>query len=476
MKFERNKACPCGSGKKYKKCHYGRPFSPERHMTVNMRNRVLIRAAEEIFGFRMGRSWQDFKKNISGEEIRAFYEVQANLWRPDTDWFAVMPPSNSGELRGLYLGDIRPELILRNVVRFSLYSDHIYVVDPFHNPWLIKAEFNPIDNPDQFKADTLKLLYFLFQVAPWIESGIVQLIPDPGDFDYGLKKEAFLAAKERRKGQAPHEKDMEEARIVGQQELQRVLLALPDDALFSQIERSGQKLTDKQKQNFLTYARKTLHGDPLALEQPITRANARQASQLMALRGGANLETALLISAATGAFLYTNMAGRWEEIASAREELNETARLWSPLAKAFQDLSFLFLNNVDVSFANSLREDGRLESFRSLLRKIGKGATDVSGNGSSLEAYVRDCKDELVGEYKKAESEWAKIQEEFIKWAGGGAIAGTTGLMSGHLVPSVASLAAAALNTMHQLWLRHFRRQQFRAANPMSVFIDLVRK
>src|SRR5262249_36302421 len=105
MKFSRNQQCPCGSRKKYKRCHYGKPFSAERDMTVNMRNRVLLRAAEDIFGFRAGRTWNDFKKNISGAEIRRFYEIQADLWRPDLDWFSVMPKPDE-RLRGLYLGDI----------------------------------------------------------------------------------------------------------------------------------------------------------------------------------------------------------------------------------------------------------------------------------------------------------------------------------------------------------------------------------
>jgi hypothetical protein len=89
-----------------------------------------------------------------------------------------MPAPHSG-LRGLYLGDIERDLILKTLIRFSLYTDQLFVVNPVHNPWVLRAEYNPIDNPDQFKADTIRVLYFLFQIAPWIESGIVQLILDP---------------------------------------------------------------------------------------------------------------------------------------------------------------------------------------------------------------------------------------------------------------------------------------------------------
>jgi hypothetical protein len=472
IKLGRNLPCPCGSGKKFKHCHYDKPFSPGRDMSVHARNRTLLHAAEEIFGFNRGRQWQDFKRNISGKEVTQFYEVQAALWHPDTDWASIVPKPD-GKLRGLYLGDIRPELILKNLVRFSLYSDELFVVDPFHNPWILRPEYNPLENPEQFKSDTIKLVYFLFQIAPWIESGVVQLVPDPGDFNLHLKQETWRLAKERLKGKELDQEDLADARAVGRKDLQRMIFSLPDDTLIHQVERSGQTLTDQQKKDFVSYARQQLRDDPLALEQP--PANNYRNGQLTALRGGANLETALLISDITGAFPYTSLRTRWHELMSAREALSETARMWSPLAKAFQSLDFRFLNDVDVKFANSIREDGRLETFRSLLRKIGKGAAEVNSAGS-LEAYVRDCKDELIGEHRKAEAEWSKIDESFVKWAGSGTAAAATSLISGHLVPDIAALSAATLHTIGQLWLRYFRRQQFKKSNPMSVFIDLSRR
>jgi hypothetical protein len=190
------------------------------------------------------------------------------------------------------------------------------------------------------------------------------------------------------------------------------------------------------------------------------------------MRGGANLETAMLMCAATGAFPYTNMRTRWQEILSAHDELSETARVWSPFAKAFQSLEFRFLNNVDARFAQSVRDDGRLEHFRSLLRKIGKGAEEIKDVGA-LDRYARDCKDELVGQYRQAEAEWTKIEEDLLKWGGGSFGAA---VLAGHFLPDISALSAAALGVVGQLGLRFFKRQQFRKANPMSVLIDLSRK
>jgi hypothetical protein len=167
------------------------------------------------------------------------------------------------------------------------------------------------------------------------------------------------------------------------------------------------------------------------------------------------------------------MHTKWREIMEAREQMNETARAWSPLTKAFQALEFRFLNNVDTRFAQSIREDGRLESFRGLLRRIGKDAAEIT-DLASLDSYVRDCRDALTGEYQKARAEWDKIEVSFFKRVA--TTGGAGAFISGHLLPDIAMLSATTLVTLGQLWLRYFDRQQFRKNNPMSVFVDLSRK
>jgi hypothetical protein len=472
-----NEPCPCNSGKKYKNCHFLKKdrgaLSGWADVPIVDRNRLLIRAAREIFGFRRGRTWQEFKRNIADEEIREFFKVHGSMWGPETNWVGIMPKPGDGKLRGLYLGDIRPELILRNLIRFSLYNDQILVIDPFPNARNIKPKYNPVVNPGQYKAEMIKLIFFLFQIAPWIESGIVQLIPDPGDIDLKLKWETMDLAKARLANIPPDGRDLADAHEVGRKELTRFLFAMDEQTILHQLERSGQTLNESQKRQFIEYARQQLREDPLAWERPI--GSDYDSGQISAMRSGTNLETALLISDVTGSFPYTNMGWRWRELIAARDELGETARAWSPLAKTFQSLEFKFLDNVDVGFANSIRDDGRLESFRSLLRTIGQQASEIS-SVSALDSFVRDSKDALIGEHKKASAEWDKIQESFIKWVGTGLTAAGTSFMSGHIVPDVAALSGAMLNTLSQLALRHMRKANFRKSNPMSVFIDLSEK
>ncbi|XUJ35703.1 hypothetical protein ACQ5SK_09800 [Bradyrhizobium japonicum] len=194
---------------------------------------------------------------------------------------------------------------------------------------------------------------------------------------------------------------------VGRDTLKRFLFALDDKTILSQVERSGQILDEDQKKLLIEYARRELRQDPIAWERPV--GDNAVSGQLSMMRSGVNLETALLICDITGAFPYTNMRSRWRELVAARDELSETARVWSPLANTFQSLEFKFLSNVDVGFATSIREDGRLESFRSLLRTIGKQASEISSL-TALDSFVRNSKDALIGEHKKATAEWDKIR------------------------------------------------------------------
>lgn len=462
-----NAPCWCGNGKKYKDCHFGKKTPPQE--SIHQRNMILLAAATDIFGFSKQKTWADFKKTISGEEVKTFYEVQAALWNPETtDWQAIMPKPD-GRLRALYLGDVYPDMIAKNILRFSLYSDELMVIDPFHNPWRLKPQYNPIENPNQFKADTIKLVYFLFRIAPWIRSGIVSLIPDPSDFYSGLRVDSWGMAKARLGSFEVPEEDKAEARERGRENFARTLYAMPDKDILRMIERSGQSnLTERQKAAVLSYARRKVEDDPIALDQPLD-----EEGQLNAMRGGANLEIALLIAQVTGAFPYTNIHFRWREILSARTDLSPTAQVWSPLTKAFQGLEFQFLDNVDSEFASDLRGDGRLESFRRFLRKTSKSVGEIT-DLSSIDGFERDFRDELTTEYHKARAEWNGINEDFLKYAG--AVA-TGALATGAFIPQFSgpAIAATGLAGVTQLLLRYMRQMRFRSSNPMSVFIDLAK-
>ena len=192
---------------------------------------------------------------------------------------------------------------------------------------------------------------------------------------------------------------------------------------------------------------------------------------LISERGlGANLEMGLYICHATGSFPYTNVKFRWREILAAKQDLDATAQTWSPLTNAFRGLPFKFLDKVDSEFACTIRKEGRLEGFRSYLRKLWS-AIGGELDPAKSEPLARDFRDELTQAYSEAQAEWGAIDRDLLKWAVptvGGA------LVTGAFSPIIAGgLAVAGLGEIIQA---EMKRRDFRKKVPMSVFIDLERK
>lgn len=178
----RNEPCSCGSGKKYKKCclpldegRDERSILAASSRTLADKNMALLAGMVEIFG--LDRQWDKVKHDMTDARIREFYEFVARLWPVDTDPRVALPPPDS-TLRALYLGENEPELMLENVFRFCLYADQIVLVNPFDNPNLMAEEFNPVYHPGEWRVQTLRLVYHLALLGPWIEAGLVLLIPD----------------------------------------------------------------------------------------------------------------------------------------------------------------------------------------------------------------------------------------------------------------------------------------------------------
>src|SRR6266700_1219136 len=213
----RNDPCHCGSDKKYKHCclsldEQRRPRYELARSTRTLRekNLALLAAAIEIFG--LDRPWSKVKEGLTEARIRDFYVFIAKLWPVDTDQGIIMPPPDSS-LSALYLGENEPEMMVQNVFRFCLYADQILLVNPFTNPNVMADEFNPILHPGERRIQTLRLVYQLVQLAPWIEAGVVILIPDPGDFNRELRVKTWDLATTRLKGWKPSEEDIDQSMI-----------------------------------------------------------------------------------------------------------------------------------------------------------------------------------------------------------------------------------------------------------------------
>ncbi|KKT25810.1 MAG: hypothetical protein UW12_C0043G0016, partial [Parcubacteria group bacterium GW2011_GWF1_43_9] len=135
-----------------------------------------------------------------------------------------------------------------------------------------------------------------------------------------------------------------------------------------------------------------------------------------------------------------------------------------------------FLDKIDPDFALRLKDQGRLEGFRSFLRKIWV-SLDGSSSPGSINKLARQFGDELQEEYGKTKEEWSEIDKDLIKW-----LTGTTG------ISAIASAVAKGgmdwqmpamgfcVNGVLSLLQARTARGNFKNNVPLAVFLDLEKK
>jgi hypothetical protein len=434
------------------------------------KNIALLNMAAEIFG--LDRPWEKVKATLTDSQVREFYRFIGALWPPDTDVNQFLPEPDS-TLRALYLGEYEPELMVENVFRFSLYADQILLTNFFHNPNVIAEKFNPVIHPDGWKTETLKVLYHLVILAPWIDDGLVVLIPRPDEFDYKLRKKSWSLATERLREWSPSDEDLDESYF--KKRMQRELLFAAPREYLERISREVEpSMSDSEREAFLDRIEQDRIANPLLLNETLDKMSPQIAATYM----GGNLEIGMYLCQATGAFPYTNLRFRWKEIlGTALPSLDSSAQVWSPLTKAFQQLQFKFLDKVDPKFVSTIRHEGRLEGFRSYLREVWHtvgGEPDLA----KAEPLARDFRDKLIQAFNEAQSDWSAIDRDLLKWgipgiAGG--LGGIAAIATGHMslgLPS-AGFAIAGINEFIQAAMK---KRAFRQRTPMSIFIDLDKR
>lgn len=186
-KIGRNQPCPCGSGTKFKHCCEGEVdwqgiavsgADPTPHLSIRGRNILFtnrIAEALQLDSAPGSRSLRDYKKAFTAQAVREIHEAVVETWPPHSDIEGILKRGRK-DVSGLYLGDYRPEFLTKGIVRHSIYSNKILVVDPFLYAPAVRDEYNPILNPDQYRAQTLKNVNLWLSLLPWIEAGIVEVI------------------------------------------------------------------------------------------------------------------------------------------------------------------------------------------------------------------------------------------------------------------------------------------------------------
>ncbi len=439
LKIGRNDNCPCGSVYKYKHCCEGkvpwedilRTGSPEwkQYLSVRGRNIAFLNAIGEAL--QLDR-WsgpidlQDYKSAFTPDAVKKIHEAIVEIWPHNIDIASVLSRSKA-DVSGLYVGEYRTDLLLRAVARHSLYANKILLIDPFIHPYIVRDNFNPILNPEQFRTLTLRTVDTWFKLSPWIEAGLVEFIRPPSDFDRKLNWESYLIQKSKFEHNDELKRIAEESAEVmadefkSRESFRMLLLSAPDEYILRTFRKLKLGSATYGEKEFLEYIHEERKRDIYYLD-PVS---GKRRNEFFVVTSGANYVIAKMTANITGSYLVTDIPVRWKEIELDRSENRVELKEWSALAKGFHNLKLNYLGKLDLDKALKLRKEGRLETLRSFLRRLWSSASTGNPFG---ESNVQSLADELEAKVREAEEEWKQIDRDLIKWVGAEAAAGITAL------------------------------------------------
>ena len=205
---------------------------------------------------------------------------------------------------------------------------------PFSNPGSMKKEYSPYENPNKYREDTIKNIYIMLELMPLIDAGIVEVIPDPCEFNPELRMRIFRMAEARMKHRHIDIDDMDYSHKLMRDDMEKSMYSLPPDILEHKIRKSSPNISDKEIRETLDYVEKKRAKDLFMDLQPIK--TGKNNGQLYIYKISGTHEMALYLAQVTGSFLYTDVRHCWNEhkeseLKKPNEKINDNP--WEPLEK-----------------------------------------------------------------------------------------------------------------------------------------------
>jgi hypothetical protein len=385
--------------------------NPIRQYSISKRNEILNNAIWKIFGFDEGKSWDDFRKELSDEKIKELYRVVGMLWNPDTELTNLLPKPQNDKLRAFYHGSLDPRITPLTVIGYSLYVDEIILYSPFLNPRAMNKEYSPYEKPGQYIEDTIKNIRMMMDLMPLMDANIIEMIPDPCEFNPELRMRTFKMAESRMKHRSIEEKEMDFAHKLMREDMEKYMLNLPNEILESKLREVLLGSSKKEIKKALAYIEKQRIADPLAPIQPLDINNG---GRLHIFRMSGTHEMALYLAQVTGSFVYTDVKHCWNEY--NRSELkrleDEIVNPWDPLVKALNEFNLIMYIDPDPRFWPIIKKKGYFKDFinlhKNILQSVREITTQEEANIKAKE-YVKQLKKiDLEEIFKKIEIDYKK--------------------------------------------------------------------
>ncbi|WP_051333780.1 DUF4238 domain-containing protein [Aliagarivorans marinus] len=384
----RNDQCGCGSGRKYKNCCQDAP--QELRTTWNVasireRHLMFCNCIRDVLGLDSGKTWLDVRRELSDEQIKRIYRFYSALWPRETDIYSLLPKSD-GKYRGLYTGPLDVRTIGISALPIASMFDEFLIETPVTNPNNVRPEFSPIENPSRYKYQALKDFMFMLQLEPYIGLGLVNLIPDPSEFDMPLMSAMMEMARERGdRREILNEQDRRLHYRLTTEDLLNSTAMMPKEARI-QLLISEFGLDEDDATQSIDALEREAEASPLVMLQQV---ELRDSGQFLQFRMGPNYEMALLIAQVTGSVLVTDSGSRWQELMAAQHRTQGVVTYpWNDAHTQFNVLP------IDESFLKTFRKSqGNFATARNWLKTTDRMVQDNNRNAAQLTLLAGQASD-----------------------------------------------------------------------------------
>lgn len=418
MKVGRNDKCLCGSMQKYKNCCMmkGIDYSTVAHseyiknLTIRGKNKWFLNSVFEILDFNTNlqkiTDWHDLvvklKKTLTSENVRRIYELVPIVWPDKEDYYRCIE-SEAQDISGLFLGNYRVETTASLINKYGLYEDSIVLIDPIIDPRCFTEEFNPVVHPERHLVSTLHSLLLWLQLIPWIDDGIVQIIRDPGEFDYQLRIDTCNTSKARYEESGLNEVIREESfQDEYHDRVKRYIKLNMSDEMILEI--CSKHHLDPTK--MMEYIRQERLG---SIDHVVGGSNG----QYLTTFSGASYEMGKYLCSRINSHILTDLRVRWLEMEYDRKSLGIANNDWEMFSKHFQQVPLLYLDGLKTIDVLKLRSDGHLNRMRDFLKKLWLRSSPDSATDQHI---IKQLSLELDDEIRQAEKEWKIIDQNLGKW------------------------------------------------------------
>ena len=364
--------CGCGRGKSFKECCQSKPevLRPAwNEKSIRERNLMLQNAIVNVLELESGKDWVQIRRDLTDEKIGKIYNLYEGLWPLETDLLALLPRPD-GEARAIYTGSIHPSSITDFALAAPFYFGELIMAHPFIHAGTMKKETSPTVNPKSYRQEFLKTIQFFLNVMPLVDLGLVNLIPDPCDFDFHLRQQMINMARAR----APQFGRNDDPRLqkTMEDDSRRGIMLMPPDAMRRDIRKLNPELSDEEVEEVMRVSMRMQENDPLAVLQ---EGSLEGGGQMNIFKLAPNFEMTMYLAQATGACIVTDSPFRWKEVRAAAQRQYRTAT--PGLASLVADIErskFAFPQNVTDIVATTLNKtgDGYPEIFRDLFKYLSR--------------------------------------------------------------------------------------------------------